>query len=148
MEKKNQDKNKESVRKLYEEILNTGKFELLNQIVSEEYAGPRGIKGPTGFAETIKPVRAAFPDIKWAVEDLIAEGNKVMIRWTWKGTNTGSFDGFPATNKEVIHNAINIFQFSGDKIIKAWMQADRLGFYQQIGVVSADAITSPAKKNS
>jgi len=142
----NQDKNKAAVRKLYEEILNTGKLELLNQVVSEEFIGVREAKGPAGFAATISPVRAAFPDIKWTIEDLIAEGDKVVVRWTWKGTNTGSFAGFPPCNKQVTHSAISIFQFSDDKIIKAWMAADRLDFFQQIGVISADITTPPAKK--
>jgi steroid delta-isomerase-like uncharacterized protein len=143
---KNPNSNKAIVHKLYEEILNTRKLELLSQVVSDDYAGPRGIKGPTGFAETVKSVISAFPDIKWTIEDIIAEGDKVMVRWSWKGTNTGSFDGFPPTNKVVNHNAINIFQFSGDKIVKAWMQSDRLGFYEQIGVISPDAV-KPLVKN-
>ena len=130
------DSNKAIISKLYDEILNNGKLELLNQVVSDEYIGPRGIKGPKGFAEAVKPVIMAFPDIKWTIEDIIAEGDKVMVKWSWTGTNRGSFDGFPPTNKVVHHNAINIFQFSGNKIIKAWMQSDRLGFYQQIGVIS------------
>lgn len=137
--------NKATVRRLYDDILNTGKFELLNQIVSDTYEGPRGIKGPAGFAAAIKPVRTAFPDIKWTIEDLIAEGDEVMIRWSWKGTNTVSFDGFPVSNKTVTHHAISIFQFDGDKISKAWMQADRLGFYQQIGVIAPDITTAPVR---
>jgi steroid delta-isomerase-like uncharacterized protein len=140
-----QEKNKEIIRKLYEEILNTGRLELLNQVVSRDYAGPRGIKGPLGFAESIQSVRSAFPDIKWTIEDLIAEDNKIVVRWTWKGTNKASFDGFPVTNREVIHSAINIFEFRDDKISKSWMQSDRLGFYQQIGVISAGAVTPPVK---
>ncbi|MDB4900730.1 MAG: hypothetical protein JWQ63_11 [Mucilaginibacter sp.] len=143
---KSVDSNKAIIRKLYEEILNTGKLELLSQVVSDEYTGPRGMKGPAGFAEAIKPIILAFPDIKWTIEDIIAEGDKVMVRWSWTGTNKGSFDGFPPTNKVVNHNAINIFLFSGDKIIKAWMQSDRLGFYQQIGVISLDAV-KPLVKN-
>lgn len=137
--------NKETVRSLYEDILSTGKFELLKQIVSEEYEGPRGIKGPAGFAAAISPLRTAFPDIKWTVEDLIAEGDKVVVKWSWKGTNTSSFDGFPASSKTVMHHAINIFQFEDHKIIKSWMQADRLGFYQQIGVIAPDVTTAPVK---
>jgi steroid delta-isomerase-like uncharacterized protein len=138
--------NKAIVRRIYEEVLNTGKLELLTQMISDVYEGPRGIKGPDGFAAAIRPVRTAFPDIKYAIDDMIAEGNEVMIRWSWKGTNTASFDGFPATNKSVTHHAISIFQFDGNKISKAWMQADRLGFYQQIGVIAQDVTTAPAKK--
>ena len=122
------DNNKAIIRKLYEEILNTGKLELLNQVVADDYIAPRGLKGPEGFAEAVRPVILAFPDIKWTIEDLIAEGDEVMVRWSWTGTNRGSFDGFTPTNKVVNHHAIQIFQLSGNKIIKAWMQSDRLGF--------------------
>jgi steroid delta-isomerase-like uncharacterized protein len=139
------DRNKEVVRKLFEEILNTGKLELLNQLFSEEYVGPRG-KGAAGFAQSIHSVILAFPDIKWTIEDTIAEADEVMVRWSWTGTNAGSFDGFPPSNKQVTHNAISIFQFSGDKISKGWMQTDRLSFYQQIGVISSDAVTAPVEK--
>ena len=138
----NAGQNKATVRKLYEEILNTGKLELLNQFISPDYSGPRGIKGPAGFAEPVSTVRAAFPDVKWTVEDLVAEGDKVLIRWSWKGTNTNSFEGFPATNKEVNHHAMNVFEFRAGKIVRSWMESDRLGFYQQIGVLSPEATIS------
>ena len=78
----NEFENKTTVRKLYEDILNTGKFELLSQIISGDYTGIRDAKGPAGFVATVGPVRAAFPDIKWTVEDLIAEGDEVVARWS------------------------------------------------------------------
>ena len=140
------EKNKEAIRNLYEGILNQGKMELLNQIISEDYTGIRGEKGAAGFAETVNSIRAAFPDIKWTVEDLIAEGDKVVIRWSWTGTNTSSFRGFPPSQKKVSDNAIAIYQFSGDKVIKAWIQSDRLGFLQQIGVIPQDLVTPPSQK--
>lgn len=141
----NQEKNKAVTRKLYEEILNTGKFELLAGIISQNYEGPRGIKGPEGFSIAIRPVRAAFPDIHWTIEDLIAENEKIVVMWSWTGTNTVSFDGFPVSNARVTHHAISIFQFSDGKIIKGWMQADRLGFYEQIGVISPDLVKPRVK---
>ena len=142
------DSNKAIARKLFEEILNTRKLELLDQVVADEFTGPHGLKGTAGFAATVRPVIEAFPDVKWTIEDLIAEGDKVVVKWSWKGTNKNSFDGFPANNKEVAHHAIHIFQFSGCKITNAWMQSDRLGFYQQIGVISQDAIKPPVKNQN
>ena len=139
------DSNKAIIRTLFDKILNTRKLELLDQVVADDFTGPHGLKGAAGFAATVKPVIAAFPDVKWTIEDIIAEGDKVVVRWSWKGTNQHSFDGFPATNKAVTHHAIHIFQFSGGKIITAWMQSDRLGFYQQIEVISQDAIKPPVK---
>lgn len=90
-------------------------------------------------------IRSAFPDIKWTLEDLMAEGNQVIVRWSWKGTNTGSFRGLPASGKEVTDSAIPIYQFSGNKIIKAWIESDKLGFLQQIGLVSPDVTASRAR---
>jgi predicted ester cyclase len=135
-------KHKAIIRNLYEGILNTGKLEFLKEIISDEYTGVRGEKGAEGFAETVGSVRAGFPDIKWTVEDLIAEDDKVIVRWSWKGTNKGSFRGFAASNKEVVDNAIAIYEFSGDKIIKAWIHSDKLGFLQQIGIIPQD-VTIP-----
>jgi len=138
-------RHKAIIRNLYEGILNTRKLELLKEIISEEYTGVRGEKGAEGFAETVNSIRIGFPDIKWAVEDLMAEGNKVMVRWSWKGTNKGSFRGLPASNKEVVDSAIAIYEFSDSKIIKAWIQSDKLGFLQQIGIIPQD-ITAPSIK--
>ena len=135
-------KNKARIRNLYEGILNTGKLDLLKELISEDYTGARGEKGPEGFAETVGSIRSAFPDIKWTVEDLMAEGNQVIVRWSWMGTNTSSFRGLPASGKVVTDSAIAIYQFSGDKISKAWIESDKLGFLQQIGLVSPD-VTAP-----
>lgn len=140
------EKHKAIIRNLYEKFLNTGNLEMLKEIISERYTGVRGEKGPEGFAETVNSIRIAFPDIKWTIEDLMAEGNKVIVRWSWKGTNKASFRGLPASNKEVVDNAITIYEFSGDKIIKAWIQSDKLGFLQQIGVISQDITTSANRK--
>src|SRR5882757_6812316 len=141
-----QKKNKTAIRNLYENILNTGKLGLLSGIISEDYIGPQGERGPDGLAGTVSSLRAGFPDIKWAIEDLIADGNKVVVRWSWKGTNKGEFRGFPPSNKEVSNHAIAIYQFSGDKVSNAWIQSDRLEFFTQIGVVSTAVLTPPSNK--
>ena len=139
-------KNKATIRNLYEGILNTGKLDLLKEIIAEDYTGTRGEKGPGGFAETVGSIRIAFPDIKWTVEDLMADGNKVIVRWSWKGTNKASFRGLPPSGKEVSDSAIAIYQFDGEKIVKAWIQSDKLGFLQQVGLVASDIATPRAKK--
>src|SRR5271156_1847311 len=104
-----QTQNKEAVRSLYEAILNTGKLELLNTVFSEEYngfTGPLGVKGVAGYAATIKGLITAFPDIKWTIEDLFAEGEKVALKFSWKGTNTGEYRGLPPTHKEFTNSGI------------------------------------------
>lgn len=137
------EKNKAVVRRLYESFLNTGKLETLDEIIAEDYVGIYGQRGPSAFAETVRAVRQGFPDIQWAVEDLIAEGDKVVIRWSWQGTHNGEFRGFPASQKQVTDAAIVIYQFRDGKIIRAWIQSDRLGLLQQIGAVPQDLGSLP-----
>jgi predicted ester cyclase len=92
-------KNKETIRKLYEQSLNKRKLELLHEFVSEDYVGPSGVKGPAGFEIGVAVPINAFPDCKWNVEELIGEGNKVFVKWTVSGTHTGQFRNFAATGK-------------------------------------------------
>lgn len=137
------EKIEEVVRKLYEDILNSGKLELLNQVIAEEYLGIAGQKGPSGFAGPIQELRQGFPDIKYTVEDLMAEGERVAVRWKWRGTHTGSFRGFEASQKQVTNDGMAIFQFKNGKVVHSWIQTDRLGFMQQIGVVPQDLGSLP-----
>jgi predicted ester cyclase len=134
------------VRRFFEDILNTRRLEMLDQVISDEFIGFQGEKGPKGLAQSVSSLILAFPDIRWTIEDMIAEGNKVVARWSWKGTNSGSFNGHPPSNREVIHHSIVIYQLSGEKISKAWMQADRFSFFQQIGVLSPELIAPRAIK--
>lgn len=134
-----QERNKETVRRLYEDCLNKRDFELLKEFVDGKYEGIQSETGPSGFAKAVQSVIQAFPDIQWTIEDLISEGDKVVVRWSWQGTHTGTFRGFlPPSQNEVTDHAIAIYQFQGPKIIKAWIQTDRLGFLQQVGVIPED----------
>lgn len=133
--------NKETVRRLFEECINGRKLEMLNQFVVPEY---RGATGET-FEETIKVMLTGFPDIQWTVEDLIAEGDKVVMKWTWKGTHKGMFRGQAPTQKVITNSAIVIYRMKDGKIAEGWLQNDRLGFFQQMGLVP-EGLGQPVKK--
>ncbi len=142
------EKNKASVRHLYHDLLNARKFDELNTVISENYTGIRGEKGVNGFKESVVSIISGFPDIKWTIEDLLADGDKVTVRWTWKGTNTQPFRGIPASNNPVNDNAIVIYQFNDEgKIIHAWLQGDRLGVLIQIGAIPASLVPPPPPSN-
>ncbi|MHA4811461.1 ester cyclase [Flavitalea flava] len=136
-------KNKTIIRNLYENSLNPRRMDLLNDVIADGYTGIRGEKGVAGFTETVGSIIAGFPDIKWTIEDLIAEGDKVTVRWSWKGTHVNAFRGIPPSHKQVVDNAIAIYQIKDGKIIQAWIQSDRLAFLTQIGVIPQDLIPSP-----
>ena len=81
--------------------------------------------------------------MRFTIEDLIAEGDRVVVRWRWRATHAGTFNGHPATGKAVSNTGTVIYQLAGDKIVRAWLEADRLGVLQQIGAV-ADTVSRPA----
>lgn len=135
--------NKEVVRRVYADVLNTGDFDRLERFVSADYAGGSAERGPAAFAEPIRELRRAFPDIQWTLEDLVAEGDRVTARWTWRGTHSQPFRNFPPSHKQVTSHGMAIFQLANDGIVRSWIETDRLGFFQQIGVVPQDLVTAP-----
>ena len=130
--------NKEVIRQLYENALNKEDFESLKTYVSDDYTGPTGVKGHLGFAEPVKALYKAFPDIHWNLEDLIAEGDKVVVKWNWKGMHSGQFTTFVATRKQITANGMAIYHLSHGKIISTTIHTDRLSFLQQIDALPDD----------
>jgi len=142
------DPNKQLVLALYQDCINSGRLEQLDDLIATEFAGPNGERGPAEFAGTVRGLRTGFPDIHFTIEDVIAEGDRVVVKWTWEGTHTGPFRGFSPTHKRVSNSGIGIYQIGGGKITRAWLQTDRLGFNQQIGVVPLNPVptTQPARR--
>ena len=129
------DENKRKVETLFDNCFNQGDLGLLDQLVASDYVGPQGSKGPGGFRGIVAGLRTGFPDIHYTVDDMIAEGDRVAVRWHWTGTNKGPFRAFPATGKTFTNPGVGIFQFKDGKIVAATLETDRLGFLEQMGVV-------------
>ena len=139
--------NKTIIRKLYEASFNTGNFELAKELISEDFIAPNGQKGSTQFFDQIKALRTGFPDIKWTVEDLVAEGDKVVIRSSWKGTHTGPFRNYDITRKAITNSAIAVYGLKNGKITRSWLETDRLGFLIAIDVLPDNIIPVPVQRN-
>jgi steroid delta-isomerase-like uncharacterized protein len=135
------DANQTIIQTLFEECFNRGKLELLEQLVSPDYVpdyvGARGARGREGF-QFIVALRAAFPDIHYSVDDILAANDRVAIRWHWTGTHQGEFRGIRASQRSVSTTGSGIFRLRDRKIIGASLETDRLGFLQQLGVVAPD----------
>jgi steroid delta-isomerase-like uncharacterized protein len=142
MSNESSERNKQLVQSLYRDCLNSGQFSLADELIAPDFVGAEGEKGPTGFAHNIEGLRAAFPDIHFTVEDMIAEGDRVVVRWRWEATHDGSFRGIAATHKHVKNTGIAVYQIRDQKIVRAWAQIDRLGVLQQIGVVPTNLTAS------
>ena len=80
-------------------------------------------------------LRTAFPDLKITIEDIIAEGNKVVIRFSFSGTHKGEFIGIAPTNKRVTVPEVSIWRIVNGKLVEEWGFSDRLGFVLQLGVM-------------
>ena len=135
--------NKQLVERLYRDLINTGRLEPTEELISQDFVGSRGEKGPAEFAQTIAIVRKGFPDVRFIVEDLVAEGDRVAARWKMEGMHLAPFAGLPASQKRVTQTAIVIYQIKDAKIVRAWLQADSLGLMQQIGAIPPLAVAAP-----
>jgi steroid delta-isomerase-like uncharacterized protein len=134
--------NKAIIRRLYEEIWNKRKLELVSEIVSPSHAlqAPNvsgSAVGPEAYKRQLMLFFAGYPDLHFSVEDTIAEEDKVVACWTFSGTHEGEYLGIPATNKKVSVEGITIHHIANGKIMDSYSNWDALGMMQQLGVVPA-----------
>jgi steroid delta-isomerase-like uncharacterized protein len=134
MSDQTRDDNKRSVEKLFD-TFNHGDLGVLDELVAPDYVGPQGDKGPAGFRAIIVGLRTAFPDLHYTIDDLVADNDKVAVRWHWTGTHRAPFRAYPATGKAVTNPGLGIFRLERGKIVAATLETDRLGFLQQVGAV-------------
>ncbi|WP_315815169.1 ester cyclase [Paraflavitalea speifideaquila] len=127
------EQNKATIQGMYEQALNTHRFELLGEYVAPEYTGPGGLKGAAGFGDPLRPLIIAFPDFHWQLDELVAEGDKVMIRWTVTGTHLGPLNGLAGTGKKVRSAGMGVFGMKDGKVTNGQVLTDRLGFCKSWG---------------
>ena len=131
-----QEKNKELVRNLLAE-LDAGNRDIVREVYSPDlvmhFAGfpPMGIDDVVGMVDT---VYTAFPDFKHGIDDILADGDKVIVRLTDVGTQKGEYEGIPPTGKEISFGAIAIMEIRDGMVVELWEEIDMLGFMQQLGM--------------
>lgn len=130
--------NKALARRVYEEGLNQGRFEVPYAADFVGHGGARTFTHAEGMAEA-KGWRAAFPDLDMKVDRLLAEQDLVAVRWTARGTNTGSGNGIPATGRSVEINGTTLFRMADGRIAEEWTCANSLGLMRQLGMLPAPA---------
>lgn len=139
-----------TVHRLYEE-LNKGNVNIIDEIMDPSFA-PHG--EAMGLDQTSSDRREAmkqgimwtrdiFPDINVRIEDTISEGDKVVCRLTYRGTQTGAVEDIPATGREVIFTAIAINKLANGKIVERWFNSDELGMMRQMGLIPTATESQP-----
>jgi predicted ester cyclase len=135
------EENKALMHRIYEEVFNQKNLVAIDDFIAPNFvnhsAAQLGMTG--GDLEHVKQflsmVMQVFPDLHYTVEDLVAEGDKVVARLTISGTQQGAFMGIPPTGKHATISDIEIFRITGGKAVETWVQVDFLGLLQQLGAI-------------
>jgi steroid delta-isomerase-like uncharacterized protein len=132
---------KEIIRRFIEEVLNKGNIEASGKFFHDDMVEqvPLPGQGPgiDGLKNVLRGFSSAFPDMRWAIEEQIAEGDKVVTRFEWTGTHRGIFLGVPATGRAVKVWGIVIDHLQNGKIKDTRIIMDTLGMMMQMGVIPA-----------
>jgi len=134
------EQNKNIFRQMVEDVFNKGNVNMLDRYLADNFveheALPPGIpEGREGVKQLTTMLHQGFPDFKATINDLIAEGDKVVCRMTWSGTHQGEFMGIPATGKKVSFEVVDIIRAKDEKAVEHWGVMDVAGMMQQIGVM-------------
>ena len=132
------EQNKALNRRFYE-ACNDNNLDAFDELMAADAVDhdlPPGLPpGRDGVKAFLGMFLSAFPDLTFTIEDQIAEGDRVVTRWTATGTHNGELMGIPATGKQVTVTGLDINRFSGGKSVEHWGQFDQMGMMQQLGVI-------------
>jgi predicted ester cyclase len=128
--------NKDVVRRIFDEVINHGKIELVDDLFDPEFQtiAPQGTFDREGFKQYVTAWRTGFPDIHCDVEDLLAEGDRLAWSVPASGTHTGDFMGIPPTGNTVDFGSLNLATFRNGRIYRHKVMMDLATMMQQLGV--------------
>lgn len=133
-----EEENKATIRRFAEEILGGHNISKVYELISDDYVyhgpGGREVRGPEGFMQLAKIGLTGFPDGRYTIDDIVAEGNKVAVRYTRTGTHSGEYRGIAPTGNPIKVPVAFFYCLSGGRIIEAVGYSDSLVLYQQLGV--------------
>ena len=135
------EENKAVVRRYAEQVWNAGDLTAVEEFIAPAYIRhdpglPMEVRGPDGVRAVISAYRTAFPDLHLILDDTLADGDKVVLRLTVRGTHQGDLMGIPPSGHAVAITAIEIFRLDGGKIVEQWVAVDNLGLLRQIGALA------------
>jgi steroid delta-isomerase-like uncharacterized protein len=129
--------NKSIILRLFDEVMK-GNLAIADELITEDYAQHSVFdipNGREGFKQFFMAFAAAVPDAQFVIDDVIAEGDKVVTRFTVNGTQTGALQGILPTGKKFSMKGIDIFRVVDGKVVEHWDAVDQLGMLQQLGVI-------------
>ena len=126
--------------RLQEEVFGQGKLESVDELVAPDYVShapgdPELSRGPEDTKEIVRAYRSAFPDINFAVEKQVAEGDMVVTCWIARGTHRGEFMGVPPSERRIEVSGMSMDRFSGGRLVENWNNWEALEMMRQIGAI-------------
>jgi len=135
--------NKAAARRFYtvvEEVVRSGDVDRFDEVLTADVVdhdpGPGQGPGLAGIKAAFGELRAAFPDLAYTIEDVVAEGDKVACRVRWRATHAGPFLGVPGSGKTISQQGMDILRIAGGKIAERWGVFDDLALLKQLGLAS------------
>ncbi len=128
------------IRRLFEKGITDGDLTVIDEVIGDDYKNhdmPAPAPGREGLKQIVKAWRAAFPDIKMTLHEVIVAGDKVATRGSFTGTHKGEFNGIPATGKRVDVPWMDMWRAQNGKFVENWVRIDMLGMLTQLGVIPA-----------
>lgn len=121
--------NKQLVRQIFEQAINQQRPELVDTLFSAhfiDHSTPEQLPGTQGVKDYFSAIYAGFPDMQVTIDDLVAEGDKVAVRTTWRGTHQGMYTHVAPTGRRVARTMLQIFRIRDDKIAEEWNEGAEL----------------------
>jgi steroid delta-isomerase-like uncharacterized protein len=131
-------KNKDLMRRIVEELWNQKKLAVIDELYAENYVGhtPNGLlQGRAGVRQHVTTYITAFPDCNIAIDEMVAEADKISVRWTGTGTHRGELEGIAPTGKRIDVPGNLTARISGGKVVEEYSVWDTLKLAQQLGAV-------------
>jgi steroid delta-isomerase-like uncharacterized protein len=133
------EQNKTLARRWFEDLFSRGDLDAAEEILSAEFLDHLPREKERGIEELkdyVSVYRTAFPDIEGTVEEIVAEADKVVVRWKSHGTHQGEFMGVAPTGRDVTFTGMRLFRIAENKIAESWVNIDERGLQEQLGAVS------------
>jgi predicted ester cyclase len=132
------EQNRTVVRRLYDDVLNGRRIELIDHLVVGDYIDhdrlPGQRDGRPGLVDNVSALAAGL-DPRFTIEDVIAEGDRVAVRWINEGTHVAEFLGVPPTGRSFRFAGIDIYRVDGGMLAEHWHVVDQLTMFQQLGLI-------------
>ncbi|MFT4038115.1 MAG: ester cyclase [Thermomicrobiales bacterium] len=142
-----EDQNEATARRWHEEALNEGKLEVIDEIAAPDIVHRSvtftDLTGPEGVKQNLRSALTSFPDLHYTIEDVITEGDRVVVRWRAEGTQDGVFQGIPPTGKHLTWTGINIYRMECGRIAEVWTEVDGVSRLRQLGVLPGPGTPIP-----